>query len=124
MALPSVFDEIDRLFDELIHQPWGGARRAVVLTEIRETEGGWIVEMPSEGMRAEEVTVAVHGRRLTVTGTRQREQQRAQGRGWTRTRQEVGFERTVTLPAEADADKIEATIEGSRLHLRVPRRRP
>jgi len=121
MALPSILDEIDRLFDELIHRPWGGAARQLAPAEIREVDDGWIVELPVEGMRATDLKIEVHGRRLTVSG--HSEQERRQGpSGWSK--QERSLHRTITLPAATTAQDIEATIAGSTLaiHVRRPKR--
>ncbi len=125
MALPSVLDEIERLFDELIRRPWGSARRELVPAEIHEVEDGWRVDIPVEGMQAADLKVEVHGRRLTITGQRSRQHERREGQtAWTRTRQEISFQRTITLPAGADPDDIDAKIEGSKLAIHIGRRRP
>jgi len=124
MPLPSVFDEIDRLFDELIHRPWGAASRQLVPAEVRETEDGWIVELPVPGLRVEDLQVEVHGRQITVSGhSRQKHDQRQGTGGWTRIRRETSFSRTIPLPANADPDAIEAKVEGATLSLRIRRRR-
>lgn len=125
MALPSVLDEIERLFDELIRRPWGSARRELVPAEIHEVEDGWRVEIPVEGMRAADLKIEVHGRQVTVTGRHSRLREQRQGQtAWTRTRQEISFQRTLTLPAGGDPDEIEAKIEGSTLVIHIRRQRP
>jgi HSP20 family protein len=125
MALPSVLDEIDRLFDELIRRPWGSPTRELVPAEMREVEDGWRIELPVEGMRAADLKVEVQGRRLTILGKRRQEKEHRYGRtGWTRTQQEVAFQRTFTMPQDIDRDEIEAKIEGSTLTIYVRRRRP
>ena len=125
MALPSVLDEIERLFEELIRRPWASGRRELVPAEVHEVEDGWRVDIPVEGMGAADLKIEVHGRRLTVTGQRSHQRERREGqRAWTRTRQEVAFQRTITLPAGADPDDIDAKIEGSTLAIHIGRRRP
>ncbi|HUI28333.1 MAG TPA: Hsp20/alpha crystallin family protein [Candidatus Kryptonia bacterium] len=121
MALPSIIDQIDQLFDELIHRPWGGAARQLVPSEVREVADGWIVEFPVEGLRAADLKIEVHGRRLIVNGHRKHEQRQGSA-GWTR--QEHSLHRTVTLPEAASAQDIEATIAGNTLaiHVRRPKR--
>ncbi len=125
MALPSVLEEIDRLFDELVRRPWGTPRREVVPVEMREVEDGWHIELPVEGMRAADLKVEAHGRRLTITGKRRQEKEARHGRtGWMRTQQEVAFQRTLTMPRDIDQDEIEAKIEGPVLTIHIRRRRP
>jgi len=119
-----VFDEINRLFDELIHRPWGAASRQLVPVEVREAEDGWIVEMPVVGLRVEDLNVEVHGRLITVSGHRRHSQdQRGGEAGWTRIQHETSFSRTIPLPAAADPDAVEAKIEGATLSLHIRRRR-
>lgn len=122
MPLPSVLDEIDRLFDELVHRRWRGTARQLVPAEMEEVDDGWIIRLPVQGMRAGDVQVQVHGRQLTVRGERHHQEHQAGGVRWTRTRQDVTFERTITLPADADPDNIEARIENATLHVHIHRR--
>ena len=125
MALPSLVDEINRLFDELIRRPWGVAARQLSPAAIRDVEDGWVVEIPVEGMRAEDLTVEVHGRRLTVLGHRRSDQERRHGTSeWTRSQREHTLRQTVTLPAEADPEDLEVRIDGAQLTVHIRRRLP
>jgi len=123
MPLPSVLDELDRLFDELIHRPWGAAARQLVPAEVHEVEDGWTVELPVEGLRATDLKVEVHGRQLTVSGRRRHEHERQSRTGWSRTQQETTLHRTIHLPAEADAEGVEAKLQGSTLAIHIRRRK-
>ena len=123
MALPSVLDEIDRLFDELIHRPWGGASRQLVPVQLREVEDGWTVDLPVEGLQARDLKVRVQDRQLTVTGQRRHEQARRQSGRWTQTQEAVSWYRTIPLPAEANPDDVEASVEGSTLSIHIGRRK-
>jgi len=123
MPLPSVLDEIDRLFDELVRRPWGTATRQVVPAQLREVKDGWVVDLPVEGLRAADLKVEVHGRQLTIIGQRRNEKQQQQKGRWTQTREEVASYRTIALPADADPDDVEATVEGSILSIHIGRRK-
>jgi HSP20 family protein len=123
MPLPSVLDEINRLFDELVRRPWGAASRQLVPVQLREVQDGWIVDLPVEGLRAADLKVEVHERQLTVSGQRRSGQQKRQGHGWTRTQEEVSWYRTVPLPVEANPDDVEASVEGSTLSIHIGRRK-
>ena len=123
MPLPSVLDEIDRLFDELIRRRWGTAPRQLVPAEVRPVEDGWIIELPVAGLHAEDLKVEVHERRLTVSGHRSRAHEHQHERVWSRMQQETSFQRTITLPAEADPDALEAKLEGGTLSVHVRRRK-
>ncbi len=123
MPLPSVLDEIDRLFEELITQPWG-AQRQFVPAEVREVDDGWMVKLPVPDLAPGDLQVQVQGKRLIITGSRRRAQQR-HGRGaWTRTQQEMSFQRSIVLPEGADPDHIDAKIQDSTLIIHIRRRQP
>jgi HSP20 family protein len=124
MPLPSVLDEIDRLFDELVRRPWGMGARQVVPAEVREVKDGWVVKLLVEGLTAADLQVHVQGDRLTVSGHRHRARERRGETGWTQTQQEIAIHRTIALPAGADPDSIDAKIEDSTLTIHIRRRQP
>jgi HSP20 family molecular chaperone IbpA len=120
MALPSLLDEIDRLFDELIHRRWGAGTRQLVPTAMRETEDGWIIELPVEGLQAADLHVEVHGRRLTIMGYRRRQRTYRPGRAaWSH---ESSLQQTIALPADVDPGSAVATIEGDHLTIHIRKR--
>jgi HSP20 family protein len=123
MPLPSVLDEIDRLFDELVRGPWGAVSRRLVPAHFREVSDGWVVELPVEGLRAADLRIEVQGRRLTVSGSRRSEQTQAQAGRTMQSNREVMLRRTLTLPDGADPDTVEAAVEDSVLSIHVKRRR-
>lgn len=123
MPLPSVLDEINRLFDELVRRPWGAASRQLVPVQLREVKDGWIVDLPVEGLRAADLKVEVQDRQLTVSGQRSSGQKRRQGEGWAQTREQVSWYRTVPLPVDANPDDVEASVEGSTLSIHIGRRK-
>jgi HSP20 family protein len=124
MALPSVIDEIDRLFEELVRRPWGSVARQVVPVEMREVEDGWMVKLPVEGLTPTDLQVHVQGNQLTISGHRRRAEERRGKTGWTQTQREVTFQRAVALPAGADPENIDARIENSTLCIHIRRRQP
>ena len=125
MPLPSVLDEIDRLFDELVRRPWGKPARQVTPVDVRQVEDGWVVTLPVEGLSAKDLQVHVEGNWLTVSGHSRRAEEQRQGKsGWSRTEQELSLSRTIALPAGADPNHIDATIENSTLAIHIRRRKP
>lgn len=125
MPLPSVLDEINRLFDELIRRPWGTASHQLVPAEFREVEDGWIVKLPAEGLSAADLRIQVQENWLTVTGHHRQSRERQRGKGgWSRTQQELSLHRTVALPVGADPDHIDAKIENATLSIHIRRRKP
>jgi HSP20 family molecular chaperone IbpA len=122
--LPSVFDEIDRLFHELIHRPWGSTA-TVVPAQVHEVEDGWLVELPVSGMRAEDLSVDVRGRQVTIRGKRRTEEKQGSSKtGWTVSQRETSFTRALTLPQPAQPGDVDAHVEGSTLKIHIRRHTP
>jgi HSP20 family protein len=124
MPLPSVLDEIDRLFDELVRRPWGMSARQVVPAEVHEVKDGWMVKLPVEGLTAADLQLHVQGDRLTISGHRRRARERRGETSGTQTQQEIAIHRTIPLPAGADPESIDAKIEDSTLTIHIRRRQP
>lgn len=125
MALPSVIDEINRLFDELVRRPWGSPAHAVSPAVVREVEDGWVVTIPVEGLRAEDVKVHVEGRRLIVRGHRHTDEKRRHGSaGWSHWQQEQTLEQLITLPVEPKREDLEVRHDGKHLTVHIHRRTP
>ena len=119
MSLPTVLDEIERLFDELVRRPWGAASRQLTPATFREVKDGWVVELPVEGLRAADLRVEVRGRVLTVLGYRHSQ---AKTRA-VQARRDLVVYRTLTLPREVRPEDVEAAIEDSTLTIHVRRNR-
>jgi HSP20 family molecular chaperone IbpA len=124
MPLPSVTDEIDRLFEELVRRPWGSGERQIIPVEMHEVEDGWMVRLPVEGLTPGDLQVHVHGNQLTISGHLRQAQERRGKTGWTHTRRQVTFHRAMALPAGADPENIDAEIENSTLSIHIHRRQP
>jgi HSP20 family protein len=98
----------------------GGAPRPFLpLVDIEETNDAWIVEAELPGVRPEDVNVEVRGSELAITGEiKEREREGVLRR---RTRRVGEFDYHVTLPGDADAENIEARLEGGVLTVRIPK---
>ncbi len=123
MALPSVIDEVQRLFEELVHKPWGSAA-VLVPASVRESEDGWIVELPSQGLAAKDIRIQVRGGMLLVSGEKQIKKQSLQAQRFQRSAARVAFERTIPLPKGAAHPAIDAKVEGDTLILHLRRQDP
>jgi HSP20 family molecular chaperone IbpA len=123
MVLPSLAEEIDRLFDELVSRRWGGSLRQLTAAEVRTVDDGWVIELPVEGLEAADLEVQVEGRQLTVTGQRmRRHERRSKSQLVARSESQLSLRRTFTLPANVEAGEIAAHLDGSTLtiHIRKP----
>jgi HSP20 family protein len=125
------FRELDDLhgrMEQLMQGIWGGSRGRdrpgeaalwVPDVDIEETEDAWIVEAEVPGVNREDVNVEVRDSELMITGEiKDRERTGVLRR---RTRRVGRFEYRVTLPGDADPERIEASLDDGILMLRVPK---
>jgi HSP20 family protein len=75
MRLPfptQLSQEVDRLFDEIIHRPWGSVRTAAEewspQIDLYETDTAFILEADLPGVQEQEVAVTVENGDLVLRG--------------------------------------------------------
>ena len=89
------------------------------LADVEETDDAYTVEVELAGVKGEDISVEVAGRRLTVSGERKERERVGILRRQTRT---VGrFHYEVVLPGEVDEDGVEASLDEGVLTVRVPK---
>jgi HSP20 family molecular chaperone IbpA len=118
--LLSVTEEIDRLFDELVHRRWG-TRSGITPAQMKVVEDGWVIEVPVEGLSAADIQVHVSGRELWVRGVARRETEQRWGtRLWMRASRNVNMTRSFVLPEPVSAKDVDARVEDGvlRIHIR------
>lgn len=118
--LLSIMDQIDRLFDELVHRRWG-TRAGITPAQVKTVEDGWEIEIPVPGLKAEEIDVHVSGRELWVRGVARRQaEQRSTTGSWARLSRNVTLTRSFLLPYAVDPKDVDARLENGvlRIHIR------
>jgi HSP20 family protein len=89
------------------------------LADLEETDDAYLVEIELPGVKRDDVSVEVAGRRLTVSGERKERQRVGILRRRTRT---VGrFHYEVVLPGDVEEEGVTASMEEGVLTLRVPK---
>jgi HSP20 family protein len=76
-------NEVQRLFDEMIHRPWGCNRQPRTWSpsvDLYETEDAFVFEADLPGVKAEVVHVKIDGNDLVLQGHRVMEHSRSDGR--------------------------------------------
>lgn len=119
--------EVDRLFDELIHRPWGIARELQgwnPSVDLYETSEAFILEADLPGVKGEDVTVEVEGGELILQGKRSMEQSYSDGRIHYQERCWGDFARRLALPESVDKDKIKAEFNNGVLRVVLPKTKP
>ena len=111
---------MDRLFADRAFRPvrWTEEVSLWVPLDVYEDGDKYVVEAVLPGLKPEDVNVSVQGNTLTVSGELTQEANRNY---LLRERSNGKFARTLALPVEVDADKVEATFADGVLHLSLPK---
>ena len=99
---------------------WFGGEEVPSL-DLSETPETVDVRMDAPGLKPENIDIRVEGNLLTVTGRRD-EQKEEKNRTYHRIERATGtFSRTVTLPSDVDAAKVEAQYRDGVLTVMMPK---
>ena len=122
-----VQEEVRRLFQELIHQPWGGQRPSETghwqpRVDMCETPEAIIVEVELPGVQREDVRIEIEGDFLHITGERHTTAEH-QRRNYYRLERHYGrFARQLPLPGTVDRTGIRAEFDAGILIITLPKR--
>ncbi len=120
-GLPS---ELDRLFegsfgnltrDSRLFSAWNPA------VDLYEDKDNVIVKAELPGMKKEAVEVSLHDGELSISGERKSEEKSGNAEAWRSERFTGRFNRTITLPAEVNADKVKADYKDGILTITLPK---
>lgn len=116
--------EVERLFDEMIHQPWGFGREIRgwnPSVDLIETSDAFLLEADLPGVRSEDVTVEVENNDLILQGTRTLKQDHSAGRFHTMERCSGEFMRRMKLLVSVDKEAIHAEFKDGVLRVILPK---
>lgn len=117
--------EMDNLFDRFF-QDWpfrAGTTNGDYwpALDLGEAEGNLVVKAELPGLKAEDVEINVMGDTLTISGEKKAEQEdNSEGLVY-RERRYGSFRRTIQLPSNVDAEKVEATFTDGVLTVTLPK---
>ena len=98
--------EVDRLFDELIHRPWGSVRTAAEdwspQVDLYETDAAFILEADLPGVQPQEVSIVIENGTILLQGQRSVTRRVAQGSLHYGERRSGSFLRRIPLPVSVD----------------------
>lgn len=103
--------EVERLFDEIIHRPWGFCREIRgwnPSVDLYETTDAFILEADLPGVKPEDVKVDVENHDLVLQGLRSLETSETHGQFHTMERSSGHFIRRIELPHSVDRKTIQA----------------
>ena len=121
----SGFSELEQQFDRLFNGNLPGMRGAAGTwlppVDIHETDDAFILEADLPGLTKEDISLSVVEDRITLKGSRKREENHVE-KGYRRyERAEGAFERSFRIDGGIDAAKVEARFENGVLTVRLPK---
>lgn len=122
--------EMNALFEDFFAHPLNLASMRRMLEacgdfypgmDISETENEFIITVDLPGMDEKDIHLAIEGRHLTLSGTRQREMERKDAAVHRMERCSGSFQRSIILPGEVDINKVEAIFSKGVLKVVIPK---
>jgi len=116
--------ELERLFDEMIHRPWGFTREIRGWNpsmDLYETDDAFILEADLPGVKAEDVKLELEGDHLTVMGSRSLEKKHTGGTFHSIERVSGEFIRHIQLPEAVQEDAIKVDFDNGVLRVILPK---
>jgi HSP20 family protein len=118
--------DMNRLIERVLNDPFGSLLNEMpslsrrTLTDIKETDEGYILRAEIPGIPKEDVDISVNGNTLTISAEhREEEGKEDSGQGYRR--QYRSFHQSFSLPSMIDANKIEANCENGMLEIYLPK---
>jgi hypothetical protein len=111
-------DEINRLFEELVHSPWQPL--GMPLAESGSpVSGDWQVDVPIRQADRGDVIVTTEGRQITIAVRRRRAQRRSSADDDVTTMAAADFRQSFLLPEGSALDTLEVGFAEEGLRIRV-----
>ena len=120
-------DEMDRLFTNVFEGNWPsslpglGTASAFPAMNVWETEQALCAELEVPGLKLDDVEVLVVGNELTVKGSRKNGDPKEDSLYHRRERVTGSFSRSIRLPVDIDAGKVEAALKDGVLTVILPK---
>jgi HSP20 family protein len=110
--LSSLREEVNRLFDfswpsrdSGLFSGWSPA------LDVFDDKDSFVVKVELPGMKKEDINLSLHDGVLTISGERKVERENKEGETFRSERYFGKFQRSVTLPAAVDANKVSASYK-------------
>jgi len=118
----SLREAMEQLFQDSFVAPFGRLAQTTVgmPVDVYETDAAFVVKASMPGLTADDFTISVQERTVTIQGEPKAEQIDGM-RPLLQERRLGAFTRTFTLPVAVDADKVQAELANGVLHVTMPK---
>jgi len=119
----SLRDAMNSLFEESVVNPrLAGGQTMSMPLDVAETKDAYIVEATLPGVKPENLDITIQDNVLTITGESRQEQTAGEKPNYHRLERRYGrVSRSISLPAQVNADKVAASLNHGILHLELPK---
>ena len=119
----SLQSEVNRLFDTFFggRSANGALRRWVPPMDLVETDDHLVLRADLPGLDSDDVNIEVKDSVLTVSGERKTEHEERADGFYRVERASGGFSRSMSLPQDVDAERIDASFDKGVLEVRIPK---
>lgn len=125
-VFPSLRFEVEALFSDVLglgRTSSSPSARWLPSLDLIEEPGLYVVELDMPGMRLQDLSITVVGRRLTLSGRREIVRDLSGARIRVRERWFGSFSRSIDLPGPVEAEHLTATLHEGILRITLPQRR-
>lgn len=127
--LARLHEELDRFLDEAFRgfgwptwrpawPAWEGFRPSV---DIAETRRGYMIRVEVPGVEKEDLSVTIEDDTLVIAGEKKQEKEEEEGGYHCVERSYGAFRRLISLPADADQQRLEAKFRNGVLTITIPK---
>jgi HSP20 family protein len=120
--LPSLRDELSRLFDFALPTRDSGLFSGwTPALDVYDEKDNFVVKAELPGLKKEDIDINVHNGVLTISGERKQETEKKEGQTFRSERYFGRFQRSLTLPAAVDVQKVKASYKDGVLTIDLPK---
>jgi HSP20 family protein len=120
--LPSLRDELNRLFDFALPTRDSGLFSGwTPALDVFDEKDNFVVKAELPGMKKEDIDINVHNGVLTISGERKHDTEKKEGQTFRSERYFGRFQRSLTLPAAVDVQKVKASYKDGVLTIDLPK---
>lgn len=121
--LLSLFDEVNRLFDESFRDVSTTRSTSTFMPslDLKEAQNEYVITGEFPGLEAKDIHIELRENSLTISGEKRSEHEQKEGERVYRERSFGSFSRTIPFDVEVDEDSANAEMKNGVLTIKVPK---
>jgi len=118
------FKELSRFFEEEFVPMIPSIKFTEPAIDVYEEDNNIIVEAEVPGMDPKDIDIEIENNTLRISGKTEKKEEVKEKNYYRKEIRKGAFERVITLPAEVNEEKIEATMKDGILRIVLPKKKP